>query len=289
MSLRRASPHLLSRFGFVYSGESFFKFCAMNIRITRPLVFFDLETTGLSTAKDRICQLSFTKFYPNKDADTKTRIINPTIPIPEEASKVHGIYDKHVKDEPKFEEVARSLSQQLEGCDVAGYNIMSYDVPLLREEFLRCKIDWPKTDVRFVDVYKLVALAMPRKLEKLFPLLLNQESSEAHDAEFDNMMTIEVISRLIDSNSITIPNDILNGVDTVEELWELCKPKEGRVDFSNKIVIDRAGDYVFNFGDKIGRKITDYKAYCQWMLSADFTEDTKNCIMTIFRNSKILL
>lgn len=286
MSLRRENPPelpSLSEFGFAYSGSLFFKFVSMNIKLMRPLIFFDLETTGLSIAKDRICQLSFTKFFPDKDPEVKTKIINPTIPIPLESSKVHNIYDKDVKNAPKFIQFAESLAEQFEGCDIAGYNIINFDIPLMREEFLRAGVDWPKVDVRFVDVYKLVALALPRKLSQVFEMFTDNDADQAHDAEYDNMMTVEVMDRLLNPKAIKISahSDLFKD-KTVEYLSELCKSDDNYADFAMKIAIDRAGEYVFNFGKHKGEKVTNYKGFCKWMLLQDFTEDTKNVIMKIF-------
>lgn len=281
---------LISDLGIAISGANHFKFCNMEIRLKRPLVFFDLETTGLSISKDRICQLSMTTFLPHekgekpKDPITRTRIINPGVHIPEEASKIHGITDETAGKEPKFSVYAESIAELLEGCDVAGYNIWNYDIPLLREEFLRKGINWPYTDTKVVDVYKLLSLALPRKLSNVYKMFTGIEPENAHDAEYDNMMCITVLEKLIakNRNYQINPSMALGSPETVDELHDLCKPTEEMVDYAHRIVIDRAGEYVFNFGKHKGEKVTKYPGFCKWMMAQDFTEDTKKCLLTIF-------
>lgn len=282
-----------------YSGVSFFKFVDMDIILERPLIFFDLETTGLSVSKDRICQISFTKFFPQpkgkkgKDPETKTRIINPNKLIPQKAIEVHGITNEHVKDAPTFKQIALSLSKHFDGCDIAGYNIMGYDIPLMREEFIRSGVDWPESDARIIDVYTLITKAIPRKLSDMYELLTGVEAKDAHDAEYDNMMCIGVLGALLKKGEKYQFDAFskLGSPKSIQDLHDICQGEGQLVDYARKIIINpTTEEFEFNFGNHRGERVLDHKAYCQWMLAHDFTEDTKRAIVQIFRlvkNEKI--
>ena len=127
----------------------------MQLNLKNPLVFFDLETTGINIVKDRIVEISFVKVYPNGKEESKTRRINPEMPIPPESTAIHGITDEDVKDCPTFKEIAKSLAAQIEGCDLAGYNSNRFDIPLLAEEFLRAGVDIDLNKRKFVDVQRI--------------------------------------------------------------------------------------------------------------------------------------
>lgn len=266
----------------------------MDIKIERPLVFFDLETTGLSVSEDRICQLSITKIMPQtkhgkgEDPIVRTRLINPGKFIPEDATAIHGISNEDVADEPTFEQFAKDLYEAFfKGADIGGHNILKFDIPMLREHFLRCNIDWPNQDTRFVDTYSIASKVFPKKLELLYEFFTGNKAEDAHDAEYDNMMSIEVLSAMVKNprNYQVNPAMKLEYPETVEELHELSIPTEEYVDYARKIIINPStGDYEFNFGKHKGKKITSQRNYCKWILAQpDFTEDTKRAILNIFQ------
>lgn len=263
----------------------------MDLKITKPIIFFDLETTGLSVSESRIIEISVTKFFPGGEAPIqKTRLLNPGVSIPEEASKVHGITDDKVKDADTFEEVAKSMFEFFKDSDLAGYNIKNFDVPLLREEFLRCGIDFPQEGTKFVDVYKIICRAIPRNLGAMFTLFTGGTPQAAHGAEYDNMMSIEVLSSILKGGEVCVDTHIGTGLNeneaTVEYLDELSSDElSNGVDYANRIVLDRGGEYVFNFGKNKGKRVLDCFGYSKWMLANDFTEDTKQVLLNIWKNS----
>lgn len=281
----------LDKNGAMYSGRYFCKFINMNLKLTRPLVFFDVETTGVSIANDRICQLSFIKFFPQEpgkppvDAVTKTKLINPGIPISPEATEIHKITNDMVKDEPLFEEYAQSIYKQFDGCDLGGYNVLRFDIPILREHFLRCKINWHVRDVRIIDAFVLIQRGIPRDLSSIYTMMTGNAPEQAHDAEYDNMMCIEVISKLLDHDREfnVNPNKVLNHPESIDDLWELVKPDEKFADYARKIKIDdKSGEYVYNFGKHQGEPVKHYRQFAKWMITADFPEDTKRVLLDIF-------
>lgn len=155
------------------------------MNIERPIVFFDLETTGTDIAKDRIVQIGAIKIAPNGDKEVKNVLVNPTIPIPEGASAVHGIYDKDVQDKPLFKQIAKSMLQWLQACDLAGYNSDNFDIPLLAEEFARVGIEFPEQDCVYIDIIKIERLINSHKLGETYQRYTGKELTDAHDALAD--------------------------------------------------------------------------------------------------------
>lgn len=165
----------------------------MKLNLQRPLVFFDLETTGVQITRDRIVEISIVKVHPDGERETKTRRINPGIPIPPEATAVHGISDEDVADCPTFAQVARSLYTWLEGCDIAGFNSNRFDVPMLIEEFLRAGVAINFDDRYFVDVQTIFHKMERRTLEAAYKFYCNKTLENAHSAEADTLATVEVL------------------------------------------------------------------------------------------------
>ena len=130
----------------------------MALNLKNPLVVFDLETTGISISNDRIVEYSFVKIHPNQEKEVRTQRINPTVPIPIESSLIHGIYDKDVADAPTFKDVAKTLAKWLEGCDLAGFNVIRFDVPMLVEEFLRVDVNFETKNRKLVDAQRFFHL-----------------------------------------------------------------------------------------------------------------------------------
>ncbi len=169
----------------------------MKLNLTKPLVFFDLETTGINITQDRIVEAAFLKVHPNGKEEVVSIRVNPTIPIPSESSMIHGIYDDDVANEPTFKEVAKDISDFLKGCDLAGYNLVRFDVPVLTEEFLRIGIDFSVTNRKLVDAQKIFYLMEPRTLSAAYKYYCGGKLTDAHSAESDTLATYEVLKAQI--------------------------------------------------------------------------------------------
>lgn len=244
----------------------------MKLKLTRPLITFDLETTGTEVARDRIVQISVSKLYPNGDSVRKTKLINPTIPIPKEASDVHGIKDEDVKDAPTFREIASGLLATMSGCDLHGFNMLRFDLPLIVEEFLRCDIEFPEPDTRFVDSQVIFHRKEERTLSAALRFYCNEDHENAHDAEADVIATEKVLMAEIDRYE-----DV---GDSVETLASFCIGDQPIVDFARKLT-KKDGEIVFTFGKNEGRRVVDCVDYCYWMLRNDFPLHTKRVIRSL--------
>ncbi|TAE69894.1 MAG: 3'-5' exonuclease [Bacteroidetes bacterium] len=259
-----------------------------SLKLKNPLVCFDLETTGINIAKDRIVELSFLKALPNGDVIQKTRKINPEMPIPIESSLIHGIYDDDVKNESTFKQVAKSLAQFIEGCDLAGFNILRFDVPMLVEEFLRADIDFEIGNRKIVDAQRIFHLMEPRNLSAAYSFYCKKDLEDAHTAEADTLATFDVLNAQIghyqgktlkDANGKEyepVQNDM--GV-----LHELTAAK--MVDFAQRMIFNAQGVEVFNFGKhkniSVLEALKKEPTYYEWMMNGDFPLDTKRKLTQI--------
>lgn len=251
----------------------------MKLNLTRPLVFFDLETTGVNVGKDRIIEISFVKVYPNGDEDIKTRRVNPEMHIPESSSAIHGITDEDVKECPTFKEIAPMLKEELADCDIAGYNSNKFDVPLLAEEFYRARVEVDLHSRKFVDVQTIFYKKEPRTLTAAYKFYCNAELIGAHGATADTKATYEVLKAQLDRYS-----DIENNIDFLSDYTSFTK----NVDFAGAMVYNDQHEAVFNFGKHKGKKVTDVlkaePGYYGWMMQNDFSHDTK-AILTKIKDS----
>ncbi len=170
----------------------------MELKLKRPIVFFDLETTGVDTAHDRIVEISMIKIMPDGERIVKTRKLNPEMHIPEAATAVHGITDEDVKDCPRFAQVAKSLAQFLTGCDFGGFNSNRFDMPVLVEEFLRAGVDVDFKRRRFVDVQNIFHKMEQRTLVAAYKFYCDKDLTDAHSAEADTLATYEVLKAQLD-------------------------------------------------------------------------------------------
>lgn len=197
----------------------------MNLNLKKPIVFFDLETTGIDLSRDRIVEISLVKILPNGDQELKTRRINPEMPIPPEATAIHGITDEDVKDAPRFKEVAKSLAQYIEGCDLGGYNSNKFDIPMLVEEFLRADVDVDLKKRKFIDVQNIFHKMEQRTLIAAYKFYCGKDLENAHSAEADIMATYEVLQAQLDRYP-----ELQNDVDFLAAFSErgkkrrLCRP-----------------------------------------------------------------
>lgn len=243
----------------------------MGLKLNRPLVFFDLETTGIDVAKDKIVEISLIKVFPDGQKEIKTRRINPGMPIPKAASDVHGIYDEDVKDCPEFGNVAKSLGEWLKGCDLGGFNSNRFDIPLLVEEMLRAGVALEMEDVKLVDVQTIYHKMEPRTLEAAYKFYCGKSLENAHSAQADVEATYEVLLAQIEKYE-----ELGEDVAALSEYSNVGR----NVDFAGRIVYDENDVPVFNFGKHKGRSVADvFKnevSYYNWIISGDFSQNTKN-------------
>ena len=165
----------------------------MRLNLKNPIIFFDIESTGLNVATDRIVEISMVKVMPDGTTEVKTRRLNPTIHISEESTKIHGIHDEDVKDCPTFNQIAKSLAKWMEGCDIAGYNSNKFDIPVLYEEFLRAGVDFDFRKRKLVDVQNIFHKMEQRTLSAAYKFYCHKDLNNAHSAEADTMATYEIL------------------------------------------------------------------------------------------------
>jgi DNA polymerase III subunit epsilon len=261
---------------------------SMNLHLKKPLVFFDLETTGTNIAKDRIVEYSFLKVMPNGTQTTKTQKINPEIPIPIYTSLIHGIYDEDIKNAPTFKQVAKELAVFLEGADLAGFNIIRFDVPMLVEEFLRNSVDFSINNRRLIDAQKIFHLMEPRNLSAAYKFYCGKTLEDAHTAEADTRATFEVLQAQVLHYEGTMLKDksgkeyipIKNDMEALHQITA-----EKIVDFAGTMVLNEKGIEVFNIGKHKGKLVTDVLKqepnYYDWYLKADFPLDSKRKLTEI--------
>ena len=249
----------------------------MKLNLKNPLVFFDLETTGTNINSDRIVEICYLKVYPNGNEEIKTMRINPEMHIPEQASAVHGIYDKDVADCPTFKDVARRIAADIEGCDLAGFNSNRFDIPVLAEEFLRAGVDVDLMKHKFVDVQVICHKLEQRTLSAAYKFYCEKNLEDAHTAEADTRATYEVLKAQLDKYPDVLENDI----KFLSEYSSFTK----NVDFAGRIVYDDNGVEVFNFGKYKGISVVEVlrrdPGYYSWILNGDFTLNTKNVLTKI--------
>lgn len=286
----------------------------MRLQLTKPLVVFDLETTGLDLVNDRIIQISYIKVSPNDaegEEQRKSLFVNPGIPIPPIVQELTGITDEMVKDAPTFKQLAKSLADTFTGCDFAGYNSNRFDVPMLAEEFLRAGVDFDFSKSRLIDAQSIFYKREPRTLAAAYKFYTGRKMEEdfrAHRADEDTEATYRVLQGQLDKYNpetveeaeLALPNDmdVLNEVSKMNDyvdfagrmIWEDMTGPDG------KPLLDANGKprrhEVFNFGKYKGWAVTDVlhrdSGYYSWMLSSDFTLNTKQVLTRIrLREAKL--
>ena len=248
----------------------------MKLNLKNPLIFFDLETTGVDVSKDRIVDICYIKVFPDGSEKEYTRRINPGMHIPEGASAVHGIYDDDVKDCPLFREVAREIAADFEGCDLAGFNSNRFDLPMLAEEFLRAQVDIDLTRHHAIDVQVLYHKREPRTLSAAHKFYCGCEFDNAHSALADTRATYEVLKAQLDHY-----DDMENDVAALAKESSFTR----NVDFAGRFVYDDAGREVFNFGKYKGEPVAAVlqrdPGYYGWMMNGDFPLNTKQALTRI--------
>jgi DNA polymerase-3 subunit epsilon len=248
----------------------------MELQLRRPLVFLDLETTGTNIGTDRIVEIALLKVHPGGKQENKAHRINPTIPIPAESTRIHGISDDDVRDKPTFSQLSQELLAFLGGCDLAGYNSNKFDIPLLIEEFTRSGVDFPIADRKLVDVQNIFHKMEQRTLSAAFKFYCDKELVNAHSAEADTSATYEILLSQLDRYE-----SLKNDVDYLAQFSSMNR----NVDLAGRIVYSEAGDEVFNFGKYKGKSVRDVfrsePSYYDWMMKGDFSTNTKNVITQI--------
>ncbi len=247
------------------------------MKFEKPIVFFDLETTGVDVVKDRIVQIGAIKINPDGERIVKNVLVNPSIPIPAGATAVHGISDADVKDKPFFYQIAKSMFQWLEGCDLAGYNSDNFDIPLLSEEFGREGIDYPGDDTVYIDIIRIERMVNSHKLGDTYKRYLGEELKDAHDAMADVEATLKIFEHQVEQN------DLLNL--NVSQIAALYSGENSRVDFARKIYQNN-DKYYWNFGKHRNELISETQDYADWVLKSDFAYNTKKHIRRILAEIK---
>ena len=248
----------------------------MELNLKRPIAFFDLETTGINVATDRIVELSVVKVLPGGEEHWFTRRVNPELPINPSATAVHGISDDDVKDEPAFKDIARELAAFLEGCDLAGYNAVKFDIPVLAEEFLRVDVDFDLRKRKSVDVQVIFHKMEQRTLSAAYKFYCDKSLENAHSAEADTRATYEILKAQLDRYS-----NLTNDIDKLSDFSAYNKS----ADLAGRIVFNKEGVEVFNFGKHKGRPVEEVlkeePGYYAWMIKGDFPLYTKKILTEI--------
>ncbi|MBQ0089143.1 MAG: 3'-5' exonuclease [Prevotellaceae bacterium] len=249
----------------------------MKLNLKKPLVVFDLETTGVNITKDRIVELCYIIIHPNGTEDECNMRINPEMHIPEMASAVHGIYDEDVKDCPTFKQVAKELAAKFQGCDFAGFNSNHFDIPLLVEEFARAGVSFDISKIRMVDVQNIFHKMEKRTLIAAYRFYCDKDLENAHSAMADTRATYEVLQAQLDRYSDELQNDI-------DYLADFSKVNNN-VDLAGRIIYDENKVEIFNFGKYKGEAVREVlkkdPGYFGWILQGDFAQNTKDVLIKI--------
>ncbi|CEN37097.1 3'-5' exonuclease [Capnocytophaga cynodegmi] len=248
----------------------------MELKLSKPICFFDLETTGTDITKDRIVEISILKVYPNGNKESKTWLVNPTIPIPKGASDVHGITNERVANEPTFKELAKTIHNMIKDSDLAGYNSDRFDIPLLAEEMLRAEVDFDLGNRVTVDVQTIFHKMEQRTLSAAYKFYCGKTLDNAHSAAADTNATYEILKSQLDRYS-ELENDM-------KKLSEFTTRKQA-VDFAGFIALNDKNEIIFTFGKHKGRKVEEIleeePGYFGWILNADFPLYTKKVLTAI--------
>lgn len=252
------------------------------LQLTRPIAFFDLETTGVDLGNDRIVEIAIVKLMTDGTKQTKRKLINPEKPIPKEASDIHGITDDMVKDAPTFKDVANEIKQYLDGCDLGGYNSNRFDIPLLMEEFLRAGIDVDLSDRKMIDAQHIFYQMEPRTLTAAYKFFCGKEIENAHSAEADVLATIDVFVAQVEKY-----RQLGKSVESILA----CIGEEKIVDYARRFSFNDQGVECFNFGKYKGKSVMNVLSaepqYYDWMMRSDFPLHTKKKLTEI--NNRRLL
>lgn len=248
----------------------------MELHLTKPICFFDLETTGTNLAKDRIVEIAILKVFPNGTKESKSWLVNPEMKIPEEVIAIHGISNEKVAHEPTFKQLAPKIYEMIKGCDLGGYNSNRFDIPLLVEELLRAGIDFDMKNTQSVDVQTIFHKMEQRTLSAAYKFYCGENLDNAHSAEADTNATYEVLKSQLDKYE-ELENDITSLAN--------FSARKKCADFAGFIAYDKNGAEVFGFGKYKGKNVEkvfeDEPGYYGWIQNADFPLYTKKILTAI--------
>jgi DNA polymerase-3 subunit epsilon len=260
----------------------------MNLNLKNPLVFLDLETTGINVVTDRIVEIALLKIFPDGREEEKSQRIKPGCPIPAQASAIHGIYDEDVKNAPLFKEVAKTYAKFLEGCDLAGYNSNRFDIPLLTEEFLRADVDIDLKRRKFIDVQTIFHRMEKRTLAAACKFYLEQDLSNAHSAMADTRATYDVLRAQLDRyNGVEFEEGGKKSIPVVNDIDQLStfSSFDRNIDYAGRIVLNEKNIEIFNFGKHKGKPVEqvlrEEPGYYNWMMQGEFPLYTKKVLTNI--------
>ena len=255
----------------------------MNLIQDRPIIFFDLETTGVNLLTDRIVELSVLKVFPDGTREVRSRRLNPEMHIPEEASAVHGIYDADVANEPVFRRISKNLYIFFEGCDLGGYNILKFDIPMLTREFARAGLTFTTSGRRIVDAYNIFCRMEPRNLSAAYKFFCGKKMDNAHSAEADTLASFEIFEAEIRKYSQDTPDQLPEDVEsfpgTLDELHRFCLQNqmlaidpEGRFRWKGDEAVVAFGR---NAGTPLRKLAVDNPDFLRWIIRSDFSAEVK--------------
>jgi len=248
----------------------------LELNLRRPIAFIDLETTGINVSSDRIVEISALKINPNGKEEWLTTRVNPGMPIPPKSTAIHGITDNDVANAPAFKEIAKSLAAFLEGTDLAGFNAIKFDIPVLAEEFLRVNIDFNFRKRKYVDPQVIFHKKEQRTLSAAYLFYCKRELENAHSSKADTEATFEVLKAQLDRY-----NDLENDVEKLADFSSF----NNIADFAGRIIFDENGIEIFNFGKHKGKPVEtvfrDEPSYYSWMMNGDFPLYTKKILTEI--------
>ncbi len=255
----------------------------MNLKLEKPIVFFDLETTGLQIASDRIVEISILKIFPNGNKESKTWLVNPTIPISKESSEIHKITDDKVANEPTFKELAPEISELIHNCDLGGYNSNKFDIPLLAEEFLRAGVDFDMENRKAVDVQNIFHKLEQRTLVAAYKFYCDKDLTNAHSAEADTTATYEILLAQLEKY-----DELENNISFLEEF----SVRGGKfADMAGFVRYNEEGKEILSFGKYRGVTLEkiweDNPGYFSWINQADFPLYTKNVMRNFATKMKL--
>jgi DNA polymerase III subunit epsilon len=254
----------------------------MKLNLRNSIAFFDLEATGTNVGTDRIVEISIVKLHPDQGREIYTKRVNPGIPIPLEASLIHGIYDKDVKDEPSFKEIAKEIQAFIGKSDLGGFNVLKYDIPLLVEEFLRAGIDFDIENRNLLDAQKIFFMMEKRNLTAAYKFYCGRNLENAHSAEADTLATLDVFKAQVERYQGEEMEDLQGNIvgvfqNDMKKIHEMVNEK--MVDLAGRFVFNSQGQEIFNFGKHKGKTIEqalkEEPGYYDWMMKGDFPLDTK--------------